>query len=229
MKVILNEDVSPLGEEGDVKDVARGYARNYLFPRGLALPYNEKTLKLFESRQEEIEAKKEAKRADAASLKEKLEALELTIVVPAGASGRLYGAVSNQTVSEELAKLGYEIERKRIEVPNNAIKSVGKFKASIKLYEAASAEITVDVEAEPVKEEKKAERPQRERRQREPGEYRTRVAVNADVEAAAAEFEAEAAAAAAALAGTEADGVQEEVASSTEDMVAEEESGTTED
>ena len=62
MKVILNKDLAPLGEEGDVKDVAKGYARNYLFPRGIALPYNERTIKLFESRREEIEARKAQKR-----------------------------------------------------------------------------------------------------------------------------------------------------------------------
>ena len=74
MKVILNQDVKHLGEEGDVKVVADGYARNYLFPRNFALPYNAVTVEYFESRKEEIEARKESKRRDAASLKEKLEA-----------------------------------------------------------------------------------------------------------------------------------------------------------
>lgn len=204
MKVILNKDVNPLGEEGDVKDVARGYARNYLFPRGFALPYNEKTAQLFEVRREEIEARKALKRNDAAALKARLEETEITITVPAGANGKLYGAVSNQTIADELAKKDFQIERKRIEIPGNAIKSVGKYKVSVKLYEAAHAELTVVVEAQPVKEEKPTERPQRERRRREEGEYHTRVAVDADVEAAAAEYEAEAAAAAAAAAESEA-------------------------
>lgn len=200
MKVILNKDVNPLGEEGDVKDVARGYARNYLFPRGFALPYNEKTAHIFEARREEIEARKALKRNDAAALKARLEETEITITVPAGANGKLYGAVSNQTIADELAKKDFQIERKRIEVPGNTIKSVGKFKVTVKLYEASLAELTVTVEAQPVKEEKPTERPQRERRRREEGEYHTRVAVDADVEAAAAEYEAEAAAAAAAAA-----------------------------
>ena len=64
MKVILNQDVKYLGEEGDVKVVANGYARNYLYPRNLAVPYNEATVALLESRKVEIEAKKEAKRRD---------------------------------------------------------------------------------------------------------------------------------------------------------------------
>ena len=70
MKVILNEDVKHLGEEGDVKDVANGYARNYLFPRNLAVPYTPVTVKYFEGKRAEIEAKKEAKRKDSASLQE---------------------------------------------------------------------------------------------------------------------------------------------------------------
>jgi len=65
MKVILNKDLATLGEEGDVKEVAKGYARNYLFPRGIALPYTPRMIKLIESRRAEIEARKEQKRLDA--------------------------------------------------------------------------------------------------------------------------------------------------------------------
>ncbi|MFP3041936.1 50S ribosomal protein L9 [Treponema primitia] len=151
MKVILNKDLLPLGEEGDVKDVAKGYARNYLFPRGIALPYTDSTVALFESRRGEIEARKEEKRKDALGLKEKLEALELVIVMPAGANGKLYGAVTSQTVADELTKQGFRIERKRIELPGNSFKSVGKYKVAVKLYESAAAEITITVEGQPIK------------------------------------------------------------------------------
>jgi large subunit ribosomal protein L9 len=153
MKVILNKDLATLGEEGDVKDVAKGYARNYLFPRGIALPYTESTIKLFESRKEEIEARKEDKRKDALGLKEKLESLEITITMPAGANGKLYGAVTAQTVADELAKQGFQIERKRIELAGTNFKSVGKYKAAIKLYESASAEIVINVLGQEIKTE----------------------------------------------------------------------------
>ena len=145
MKVILNKDLSPLGEEGDIREVARGYARNFLFPRNIAVPYNPHTVKLFESRQEEIETRKLEKRKDAAGIKEKLESLNIEITMPAGANGRLYGAVTSQTVADELAKKGHQIERKRIELAGTSFKSVGKYKAQIKLYENASAEITITV------------------------------------------------------------------------------------
>lgn len=166
MKVILNQDVKHLGEEGDVKVVANGYARNYLFPRKLAVPCNDVTVAYFESRKEEIEAKKASKRSDAASLKEKLEATVLTLVMPAGANGKLYGAVTNQTLVDELNKLGFEIERKRIEIPGLTLKSVGNYHATVRLYESAIATVQVHVEAQPEAEKAsapKAERPSRRR------------------------------------------------------------------
>jgi len=175
MKVILNKDLAPLGEEGDVKDVAKGYARNYLFPRGIALPYNERTVKLFESRREEIEARKTQKRNDAAGLKEKLESLDLSITMPAGANGKLYGAVTSQTVADELAKHGYQIERKRVELAAGAnIKNIGKYKVVVKLYESAAAELTVTVLGQEVKTETKAASSSRpaKRRRDEPREMR---------------------------------------------------------
>ena len=148
MKVILNVDVKYLGEEGDVKNVANGYARNFLLPRNLAVPYNNATAAAFEARKAEIEARKEVKRQNSRSLKERLEGNAFEIVMPAGPNGRLYGAVSSHLVSELLAKHGFEIERKRIEIPGLAIKAVGTYRATIKLYESQTAEITLEVKAQ---------------------------------------------------------------------------------
>ena len=159
MKVILNKDLPTLGEEGDVKDVAKGYARNYLFPRGIALPYTSQMIKLIESRRAEIDARKEQKRQDAMGLRERLENFELSIAMPAGANGRLYGAVTNQTVADELSKNGFQIERKRIELAGTGFKSVGKYKAAIKLYENQSAEITITITALEIKTESHAAKP----------------------------------------------------------------------
>ena len=145
MKVILNKDVKHLGEEGDTKVVADGYARNFLFPRKLALPYTPAVVKLFEGRKAEIEARKAQKRADAASNKDKIEALNLSVTVPASATGKLYGAVSTQTVVDLLAKEGFEYERKRIEIPGVAIKTTGKYKVTVKLYENVNAELHLEV------------------------------------------------------------------------------------
>lgn len=159
MKVILNEDVKHLGEEGDVKDVANGYARNYLFPRGLAVPCNDVTLAHFEGRKADIEARKEEKRKAAAGLKERLEGTVLTIVMSAGKNGKLYGAVTNQTIADELAKAGFDIERKRIEVPGLTLKSVGKYTVVVHLYETATADVSVVIEAQGDKESKESAKP----------------------------------------------------------------------
>jgi large subunit ribosomal protein L9 len=167
MKVILNKDLAPLGEEGDVKEVARGYARNFLFPRGIAMPYTERTVAILESRREEIEERKEEKRKGALGIKEKLEELDLVIVMPAGANGRLYGAVTSQTVADELAKQGFEIERKRIELSGNSFKSVGKYKVTVKLYESAAAELGITVEGQQLKVETPSAPARRDRRRRE--------------------------------------------------------------
>jgi len=179
MKVILNEDVKHLGEEGDVKDVAKGYARNYLFPRNLAVPCNSFTLAHFESRKEEIEQKKAVKRQNAAGLKERLEALTLTIVMPAGPNGKLYGAVTNQTISDELQKHGFEIERKRIELPGLTFKSVGNYSATLKLYETAVAIVPVVVEAQPETEKVSETKPEKRPRRR----HETEPEMQADTEA----------------------------------------------
>jgi large subunit ribosomal protein L9 len=153
MKVILNKDLTTLGEEGDVKEVATGSARNSLCPRGIALPYTPRMIKVIEGRRAEIESRKEQKRQDARGMKEKLDALEISITMPAGANGKLYGAVTNQTVADELAKNGFQIERKRIEISGNGIKSTGKYKATIKLYESQSAEITLTIIGQEIKTE----------------------------------------------------------------------------
>jgi len=165
MKVILNKDLATLGEEGDVKEVAKGYARNYLFPRGIALPYTPRMIKIIEGRRAEIEARKEQKRMDARGLKEKLDSFELNITMPAGANGKLYGAVTNQTIADELSKNGFQVERKRIELAGNGYKNVGKYKAAIRLYENQSAEITVTIIAQEIKTETQPKQaPRRNRR-----------------------------------------------------------------
>ncbi len=155
MKVILNEDVKHLGELGDVKNVANGYARNYLFPHSYALPYTDETVAFFEGRKAEIEARKQQKRADSKSLKEKLEALAIELDVPAGVNGKLYGSVNSQTIMDWFSKNGFEIERKRIEIPGLNIKSTGHYTFKVHLYEAEVAEVKLSVVGQVSEEDKK--------------------------------------------------------------------------
>ena len=164
-KAIANlgyEDVKHLGEMGDVKNVANGYARNYLFPHMFAVPYNPETVAYFEGKKAEIEARKEQKRAESRSLKEKLEALTVELVMPAGSNGKLYGAVTNQTVADFYARNGYEVERKRIEIPGSTIKQTGTYSIKVHLYESTLAETKLVVKAQEAADTKAAPKAKKE-------------------------------------------------------------------
>jgi large subunit ribosomal protein L9 len=144
MKIILVKDVSNLGEEGDIKVVANGYARNYLLPKKMALPYNTANMNILEQKKKAIERRKAEKAEDARSLKEKLSELELVMEMPAGEKGRLFGAVTTQMIAEEVAKQNIQIEKKKIEIPES-IKTVGKYKAHVKLYGGEYADVNIEV------------------------------------------------------------------------------------
>ena len=143
MKIILNEDVYNLGEEGDVCEVANGYARNYLLPQGLAVAFNRQNASIFEHKKEAIEKRKEEKRKAALDLKERLEGLSLAIKMPAGETGKLFGSVNNAVIADALEKEGVNIERKKIDVPSSSMKMIGKYTVLIKLYSGETAKIEV--------------------------------------------------------------------------------------
>jgi large subunit ribosomal protein L9 len=155
-KVILSQDVYNLGEEGDICEVARGYARNFLIPKALAVPYNRENIAVFESRREAIAKRKEEKRKHALGLKEQLEGAEIVIKMTAGDSGKLFGSVTNTMVVEELKKMGIQVEKKKVDVPSSAIKMVGEYTVKVKLYESELADvklIVLDEKAEARKEQ----------------------------------------------------------------------------
>jgi len=153
MKIILNQDVPNLGEEGDVCVVKDGYARNYLLPTGAAVLYNNESVAIFKSKASAIEKRKLAKRKASASLKTQLDDLELTLVIAAGESGKLFGSVTPAMLQAKLAEKGFDIEKKRIEVSTHAIKMTGDYTAKVHLYENESSTIKIHVISE---EEKKA-------------------------------------------------------------------------
>ncbi|MCX7026904.1 MAG: 50S ribosomal protein L9 [Spirochaetes bacterium] len=166
MKIILNQDIPNLGEIGDVKEVAPGFARNYLLPRDLAALYNTRSVANFEKRKIEIQALKETKRQSSTSLKDKLEAEDISVSMPAGANGKLYGAVTNATVADELLKKGIEVDRKKIEIPGRSIKSVGNYKVLIHLYEKEEAVIKLAILGQEVKAQSTAEGENQPKKQR---------------------------------------------------------------
>lgn len=166
MKVILNADLPNLGEEGDICDVADGYARNYLLPRKLVLKYNNQNVALLEGRRESIEKRREDKRKEAMTVKERLEGEPLVISMPAGENGRLFGSVTSATVAENLEKAGIDIERKQVDIPSKTIKSVGTTKIRVRLYDNQEAELLVEVKPSGV--EKKTEEPEEKPVEKEP-------------------------------------------------------------
>lgn len=145
MKVILIQDVPNVGEEGDICDVKDGFGRNYLIPRKLAITHNKANLSMIEQKRKAIETRKEEKRKQALSLKERLEGEEITLEMPAGESGKLFGSVNSATVAEALEKKGINIERKRIDIPGNTIKDIGEYDARVKLYDEEAANIKIIV------------------------------------------------------------------------------------
>ena len=146
MKVILNNDVGNLGEEGDVKDVADGYARNFLIPKGMVMPYSRQNLALIESRRATIEKRKEDKREQAKTAKDRLEGEPLTIRMTAGERGKLFGSVTSQAIAEELEKRGVDVERKRIDIEDGTIKTLGTHTVRVRLYAEEEAQLKVVVE-----------------------------------------------------------------------------------
>ena len=142
MKIILNNDVVHLGEEGDVVTVKDGYARNYLLPTGAAVIYNKANAAMFKQRAEQIAKRKAEKRAASASL------VSISLVVTAGESGKLFGSVTSQMVQEALLKEGFEIEKKKLDVPTHAIKMTGTYHIVAHLYENDKANITLNVLSE---------------------------------------------------------------------------------
>jgi large subunit ribosomal protein L9 len=146
MKVILSQDVETLGEEGAVVQVANGYARNFLLPRKLAVPYSAHNEHLLEQRKRTLTKKREDKRVEAMGVKERIEALELTIAAPAGDSGKLFGSVNAATIAEELAKHGLAIDRRKIVVAEHHLRETGEHVVKVRLYgdEEASLKIVVE-------------------------------------------------------------------------------------
>jgi large subunit ribosomal protein L9 len=147
MKIILLNDVKPLGTIGDVVDVADGYARNYLLPRGLAAEASKGSLALLEQ-QRRAKARRDAEAvANAEALGKQLEDLQLTVSAKAGGNGKLFGAVTNANVAEAIhATLGIDIDRHKIEIPDN-IKSLGSYPVEIRLGKNLVAKTTVKVVA----------------------------------------------------------------------------------
>lgn len=145
MKVILQKDVKNLGKVGDLVNVSTGYARNYLFPRQLANEATEKRVKEFNHLKQVAELKKKKVVAERQELVKKLQGVTIVFKASAGETDKLFGAVTNNDISNELEKSGFSIDRRDIHL-EEPIKMLGQHKAIVKMGEGLEAELTVSVE-----------------------------------------------------------------------------------
>jgi large subunit ribosomal protein L9 len=145
MKVILQSDVKDLGKVGQVVSVAQGYARNFLFPRKLAVEATEKRMKEWNHLQKVAEIKKKKAQSERQTLIEKLKGVTVTFKLQASEDDKLFGSVGAIEVSKQLSEQGFEIDKRDIQI-EEAIKVLGQHKAVISLGEGLEAEISVAVE-----------------------------------------------------------------------------------
>jgi large subunit ribosomal protein L9 len=147
MEVILRQDVDELGLEGDVVRVAKGYARNYLVPKGFALEATPQNRKALELQRRKIEAKRLKGRESAEKLKEKMAEIVIRIHQKAGEEGKLYGSVTTMDIAGYLEAQGIEIDRRKI-VLDKPIKTLGEYDVPIRIYPKVTGSIRVVVTPE---------------------------------------------------------------------------------
>ncbi|MBS0619250.1 MAG: 50S ribosomal protein L9 [Spirochaetes bacterium] len=147
MRVILKQDISTLGRAGDIKEVKDGYARNYLFPRGLVMNANVRSVKE-KAFLEQVQARKVAKRKKSAEeLAAQLNGKDVTLKAKVGEDNKLFGSITNIQVAKELETMGYPVERRSI-VLDDHIKALGNYKILIKLHDGVNAHVQLHVVAE---------------------------------------------------------------------------------
>ena len=147
MEVILREHVDNLGRRGEVVKVADGYARNYLLPRKLALLVTDGNKKQIERERAKFDAKEADEQKIAQAMADRLANLEVVIARKVGDTQALYGSVSTADIADGLAAKGFEIERRKIHLPD-PIKQLGEFDVPVKLHRDVAATIKVKVVAE---------------------------------------------------------------------------------
>jgi large subunit ribosomal protein L9 len=148
MKVILIERVSTLGDIGEMVKVSPGYARNFLFPRKLAIFADAAHQRQLENQKRRLTKKIEAQRNVALELKKKIEQVQIDLVKKVGANGKLFGSVTTQELAHELENRGVKIDRRQI-ITESAIKSTGNYSVRVKLFTDVDAHFKVKVMMDP--------------------------------------------------------------------------------
>ena len=148
MQVILLDKVVNLGNLGEIVKVKDGYARNFLIPTGRARRATDSAIKEFEAKRAELEKAAAAKLAEAQAQGEKLAGTTIKLTQKAGVDGRLFGAVTNHDIAEELVKAGYKVHKSQVRMPNGPIKTVGDSTVNLALHTDVLIEVSVSVYGE---------------------------------------------------------------------------------
>jgi large subunit ribosomal protein L9 len=145
MKVVLTQDVKDLGKKGELVNASDGYARNFLFPRKLAVEATTGKLKEIEDKKASEKNRKEKELSSAKELADKLSKLEIVFRTKAGENGKLFGSITAKDVAEAIkAQHKIEVDKKKV-VLHDAIKALGTYQVEIKVYPEVSAKISVKV------------------------------------------------------------------------------------
>jgi large subunit ribosomal protein L9 len=147
MKVILKEDVRNIGTMGQIVDVADGYARNFLVPKGLAVDANVKNIRALEHAKKTIQEKAKKIRSQAQDLSDKIANMTIVIKAKSGEEGKLFGSVTSMDIAEQMKNQGIDIDKKKI-VIEEPIKRLGSYSVSIKLHSDLATQVTLQVIAE---------------------------------------------------------------------------------
>lgn len=147
VKIILRKELDNLGAQGDVVTVKDGYARNYLIPKGFATRATDGAVKAIENEKKQRAFKIEKERKAARELADSIERISLSIPTKAGESGKLFGTVTTQMISDTLKTQGFEVDKKNI-VIEESIKMLGNYEVSAKLYTDVIAKLKIEVVAE---------------------------------------------------------------------------------
>jgi len=148
MKLILLENIYNLGELGDTVTVKAGYGRNFLLPRGLAVPATKSNVEKFEARREELQRQADERMAAAEARQEAIEALEeVRFAVPVSPEGRLYGSINPHEIAGKLTEMGYAVEKSEVDMPEGPIREPGEFTVGLILHADVQTEIKVTVVA----------------------------------------------------------------------------------
>ncbi len=146
MNVILLDKIANLGSLGDQVAVKSGYARNFLFPQGKAVPATKENVELFEQRRADYEAKLADQLAAAQARAEKVNALEsVTIASKAGDEGKLFGSIGTRDIADAVTAAGVEVKKSEVLMPNGTLREVGEFEIELHLHADVFANITVKV------------------------------------------------------------------------------------